>query len=107
MLADTGIGAGLTLGHSQYEEGTLAQYRSSYDKTWGRFKNITHPVPGNHDYKTPGAAGYFDYFGAAAGDRSKGYYSFDVGSWHFIALNSERDTERGGAQVAWLKKDLR
>jgi hypothetical protein len=106
ILADKAITTVLALGDNQYEDGTLAKYQSEYDKSWGRFKDITRPVPGNHDYRTPGAAGYYDYFGAAAGDPDKGYYSFDVGGWHFIALNSEEDTENGGAQVAWLKRDL-
>jgi hypothetical protein len=76
------------LGDNQYETGSLADFQSSYDPTWGRVKGITHPVPGNHEYLTSGAAGYFSYFGAAAGDPTKGYYSFDLGSWHIIALNS-------------------
>ncbi|HET9872689.1 MAG TPA: metallophosphoesterase [Propionibacteriaceae bacterium] len=106
ILADKAIDFVLTLGDSQYNSGTLAEYRGSYDKTWGRFKRKTRPVPGNHDYNTPGAAGYFDYFGSAAGERDKGYYSFDIGAWHFVALNSERDLEESGAQVAWLEADL-
>ena len=107
ILADTAIDTVLTLGDQQYPDGGLRQYRSSYDKTWGRFKEKTRPVPGNHDYETKGAAGYFDYFGKAAGERGKGYYSFDIGAWHFVALNSEISTRKSGAQVAWLKADLR
>ncbi len=106
VLADTAIVAVLTLGDHQYSKGTLAQYMSSYDKTWGRLKNKTRPVPGNHDYMTADAKGYFDYFGTAAGNRKKGYYSYDIGTWHFVALNSERDTSMTGSQVAWLKADL-
>jgi hypothetical protein len=67
----------LVLGDQQYEDGTLADYLQSYDPTWGRFKAITYPVPGNHDYQTPGATGYFDYFGARAAAPG-GYYSFDI-----------------------------
>lgn len=100
------MGTVLTLGDHQYPDGTLSQYRSSYDRTWGRFKQRTRPVPGNHDYETKGAAGYFDYFGTAAGAGRKGYYSFNVGAWHFVALNSEDDTSSDGAQVAWLRADL-
>jgi 3',5'-cyclic AMP phosphodiesterase CpdA len=107
ILADTDVTTVLSLGDNQYEKGSLNDYQSSYDQTWGRFKNKTRPVPGNHDYKTPGAAGYYDYFGSAAGDRNKGYYSFDVGAWHFVALNSEVDLKRGGRQLAWLKADLK
>ncbi len=107
ILADTAVSVVLALGDNQYPQGAAAGFRSAYDRSWGRFKNRTRPVPGNHEYETPGAAGYFDYFGALAGERGKGYYSYDVGPWHFIALNSEFDLGRTGAQVAWLKADLR
>lgn len=106
ILTDSQVGTVLTLGDLQYPTGTLDAFNRSYSPTWGRLKGITRPVPGNHEYGTTGAAGYFDYFGARAGDRSKGYYSFDVGAWHFIALNSERDITASGAQLAWLKADL-
>jgi hypothetical protein len=82
----------LTLGDNQYPQGQLADYqnRAGYQGSWGRFKAKTRPSPGNHDYADPagGAAGYFGYFGALAGDPDKGYYSFDLGAWHIIALNS-------------------
>ncbi|MDW8059163.1 MAG: DNRLRE domain-containing protein, partial [Thermomicrobium sp.] len=79
----------LVLGDNQYEDGALAKYQQSYDPTWGQLKAITKPVPGNHEYQTSGAAGYFDYFGTLAGDRTKGYYAFDLGNnWIAIALNS-------------------
>jgi hypothetical protein len=106
ILADTAVGTVLTLGDNQYEMGTLEAYQQSYGPTWGRFKDKTYPVAGNHEYTTAGAAGHFDYFGARAGDRTKGYYSFDVDSWHFVALNSEIDVSASGAQMAWLKSDL-
>jgi hypothetical protein len=100
----------LTLGDHQYENGTLAKFRRSYDPAWGRLKGRTRPAPGNHDYETAGAAGYFDYFGAAAGSRSRGYYSFDVGAWHLIALNSEcaniGGCGKGSRQERWLRADL-
>jgi calcineurin-like phosphoesterase family protein len=100
----------LPLGDTQYEVGALSAYRQSYDPTWGRFKSISHPIAGNHEYETPGASGYFSYFGSAAGDRSKGYYSYDVGSWHVVALNTQCD-EIGGCGVGspqerWLRQDL-
>ncbi len=107
IVADTAVDAFLPLGDLQYPSGSLKAFWSSYHPTWGRLKDRTRPVPGNHEYQTDDAAGYFDYFGRRAGDRSKGYYSFDIGAWHFIALNSERDTGAAGAQVAWLKRDLR
>ena len=106
IISDTAVSRVLALGDIQYEAGALSAFQNSYDKSWGPLKSKTKPVPGNHEYGTSGAAGYFDYFGALAGDRSKGYYSFDVGAWHFVALNSERDITAGGAQVAWLKADL-
>jgi hypothetical protein len=100
----------LTLGDNQYENGTLAKFRRSYHLSWGRLKARTRPAPGNHDYETAGAAGYFDYFGAAAGHRSTGYYSFDVGAWHLIALNSEcahvGGCGKGSRQERWLRADL-
>jgi len=96
----------LPLGDNQYGEGTLAQYQGAYAPSFGRLKSITSPVPGNHEYNTAGAAGYYQYFGTAAGLAAKGYYSQDIGAWHVISLNSERDIAATGAQVAWLKRDL-
>nr|WP_294695638.1 metallophosphoesterase [uncultured Friedmanniella sp.] len=96
----------LALGDTQYGEGTPEQYAQAYQPSFGRLKKITRPVAGNHEYRTPGAGGYFGYFGTAAGDRARGYYSFDVGSWHVVALNSEVDISSTGAQLAWLKNDL-
>ena len=81
----------LALGDNQYPNGSLRRFRAAYDKTWGRFKSITHPVPGNHEYGLPGARGYFSYFGEAAGHPDEGWYSFDVVGWHLVALNSECD----------------
>ena len=101
-----GVTTVLALGDIQYPNGTLPAFRGSFDPTWGRFKPWIRPVPGNHEYGTAGAAGYFDYFGAAAGARARGYYSFDVGTWHVVALNSERDLAPTGAQLAWLRADL-
>ena len=78
----------LTLGDTQYEDGAYEKFVASYDPSWGRVKSITKPAPGNHEYESSGATGYYRYFGRAAGDPRKGYYSFDVGRWHLIALNS-------------------
>src|SRR5262249_16960943 len=80
----------LILGDSQYERGGLQAFQKSWVNSWGRneLKDITYPSPGNHEYKTPNASGYFDFFGARAGARDKGYYSFNLGSWHIIALNT-------------------
>ncbi len=95
---DGNYSAVLPLGDIQYYCGGLLAFQASYDLSWGRFKGITHPAVGNHEYLTSGgtgcnasnagAAGYFSYFGAAAGQAGQGYYSFDVGTWHLISLNS-------------------
>jgi Calcineurin-like phosphoesterase len=102
----------LTLGDDQYEDGELSKFEKSYALSWGRFKNITHPAIGNHEYNDPGggASGYFDYFGRAAGNPSQGYYSYDLGSWHMVELNSEcrhvGGCEFGSPQERWLRNDL-
>lgn len=99
----------LAAGDLQYEDGTLAAFNRSFDPTWGRVKPSIYPAPGNHEYSTPGASGYFDYFGAAAGDRSTGYYSFDLGNWHLISLNSNCaavSCAAGSTQETWLREDL-
>jgi acid phosphatase type 7 len=101
----------LTLGDAAYPEGTAEDFEECYEPTWGRFKDRTKPIPGNHEYDTRGAEGYFDYFGKAAGDPEEGYYSYDLGRWHIVALNSNCEEVPGGceassAQVRWLKADL-
>jgi hypothetical protein len=100
----------LTLGDTQYEKNTLAAYMEVFDKSWGKFKEIIHPAIGNHEYLTKNAQGYFDYFSSAAGDPEKGYYSFDIGDWHFIALNSECShiggCGKGSEEEKWLMQDL-
>ncbi|WP_272949658.1 pre-peptidase C-terminal domain-containing protein [Kribbella antibiotica] len=95
-----------TAGDNAYEAGTLSEYNNSYHPQWGAYKSITHPTPGNHEYGTSGASGYFSYFGAAAGQSGKGYYSWDIGDWHFVALNSNIDKKAGSVQEAWLRSDL-
>ena len=106
----SGAAAVLTLGDNQYEDGALTKYQASYASTWGAYFNLTHPVPGNHEYGTPGAAGYYAYFGTVAGDPTKGYYSYNVGAWHLIALNSNCGSVggcgAGSAQEQWLRADL-
>jgi 3',5'-cyclic AMP phosphodiesterase CpdA len=101
----------LALGDLQYENGELDKFNASFDKNWGKLKAKTYPAPGNHEYVTPGAAGYFGYFGERAGDPAKGYYSFNVGSWHMIALNSNcsdiGSCAVGSAQYQWLEQDLK
>lgn len=109
-LLDGIPGTVYTTGDNAYESGTASEFANCYDPTWGRHKARTKPSPGNHEYYTPRASGYFGYFGAAAGDPSKGYYSYDLGEWHVVSLNSMCEDVGGcGAtspMVTWLKKDL-
>src|SRR6185437_13108071 len=83
----------LPLGDDQYECGRASAFAGSYDPSWGRLKAVTHPVPGNHEYgrvcHDDDPSPYFDYFGAAAGARNQGWYSYELGTWHMVALNSE------------------
>ena len=105
-----------TLGDNAYQSGTTREFADCFTPTWGdpakRIMNNIHPTPGNHEYVTAGAAPYFKYFGSKAGDAGFGYYSYDVGTWHVIALNSEIVllNEFGiaarAAQESWLLKDL-
>lgn len=86
--------------------GTDSDFTSCYGPTWGRHRSRTRPVPGDKEYLVSGAAPYYAYFGSAAGDPAKGYYSFDLGGWHVIVLNSSISTSASSAQVSWLKADL-
>jgi hypothetical protein len=115
LLTPGGYDAVLPLGDQQYECGAASAYQASYDPTWGQVKGISHPVAGDNDYSgstcaTPGASGYFNYFGSAAGTAGQGWYSYDLGSWHVIALNSECRQIGGcgatSAQGTWLKAEL-
>ncbi len=117
LLVNTGLTAVLVLGDNQYDCGGYDAFVDVYKPTWGRVKSITHPVVGNHEYLTTGgtdcstnAAGYFQYFGSLAGSPSKGYYSFNIGAWHIIALNSNCShvggCGSGSPQYNWLKWDL-
>src|SRR5437588_1634440 len=99
------------LGDEAYPSGALADFMSCYGPTWGRAKARTHPTPGNHEYETPGASGYYSYFGPAAGDPSTGYYSYDLGRWHVVVLNSNREFLRGEGGAGspgdqWRRHDL-
>jgi acid phosphatase type 7 len=103
-------GTVLTLGDNAYPEGTAQDFEECYEPTWGQFKERTRPALGNHEYETGGASAYFDYFGEAAGDPDKGYYSYELGGWHFVALNSNcGEVLRcgpGSPQGRWLEEDL-
>ncbi len=109
-LLDAQAGTVAMLGDGAYPDGTAAEYVNCYDPSWGRHKVRTRPVPGNHDYVEPGGPGYYGYFGTAAGDPAKGYYSYDVGAWHVVALNSAckevGGCTDGDAMVEWLRADL-
>ena len=120
LLVNAGLAAVLALGDNQYYCGGYQAFLQSYDLSWGRVKSITHPSVGNHEYlisggtgcdsTNTGGAGYFQYFGAAAGTVGQGYYSFDIDAWHMIALNSNC-SDAGGCgssspQYQWLQADL-
>jgi hypothetical protein len=108
-LLDTLGGTIASLGDHAYLEGTAEQFAQCYEPSWGRHKARTRPAVGNHEYRTPGAAPYFAYFGAAAGDPAKGYYAYDLGQWHVVVLNSnctQVSCAAGSAQERWLRADL-
>ena len=120
LLIGSDLAAVLLLGDLQYECGGTTSFAQSYDPSWGRLNALARPVPGNHEYQTTGssdcdttgtATPYFNYFGAAAGDPTKGYYSYDVGTWHVVALNTNSACTTiacgaGSAQEQWLRADL-
>jgi 3',5'-cyclic AMP phosphodiesterase CpdA len=102
-------GTVLVLGDAVYESGSHQEFAECYQPTWGRHLHRTRAVPGNHEYHTPGAAGFFDYFGAAAGAPGSGWFSFDLGAWHVVGLNSNCKVvscAAGSAQHRWLVADL-
>jgi len=105
-LLDGITGAVFTAGDNTQDRGTAQEFRDCFEPTWGRHKSRMRPVPGNHDYGTPHASPYFDYFGEAAGPRGQGYYSYDLGAWHIVALNSNIPMDPGSAQASWLRADL-
>jgi hypothetical protein len=110
-LLDNIPGTVFAVGDLAYPDGSDEQFANCYGPTWGRFKDRTRPAPGNHEYHIDGASGYVRYFGAAAGDPKKGYYSYDLGEWHIIVLNSEcanvGGCGAGSAQELWLRQDLK
>ncbi|SDM77201.1 metallophosphoesterase family protein [Allokutzneria albata] len=106
LVTDMNPVAVLTAGDNQYQSGTIAQYRKYYDTTWGKFKAITKPSPGNHEYNDK-ARGYKEYFGAVATPQGKTYYSHDIGNWHFVALDSNLPTGETSEQGRWLVDDLK
>jgi hypothetical protein len=111
-LLDTIGGTVFTTGDNVYDNGTAAEFTNCYGPSWGRasIKARTRPVPGNHDYNTANGAGYFGYFGAAAGNPAKGYYAYDAGAWRAYVLNSNcagiGGCAAGSPQEQWLRADL-
>jgi PKD repeat protein len=108
-LLDGISGTVFTAGDNVYENGTATEFANCYGPTWGRHKARTKPAVGNHEYQTSGASGYYGYFGSASGDPSKGYYSFNIGTWHAVVLNSNCSNVACGttsAQTTWLRNDL-
>ncbi|MDQ4080470.1 MAG: PKD domain-containing protein, partial [Gemmatimonadota bacterium] len=106
LLDEMPTAAVFTTGDNIYGGGSLSDYQTCYGPNWGRHISRTRPAPGETDYATAGAAGYFAYFGAAAGAAGEGYYSYDMGSWHVVVLNSNVAMTAGSAQETWLRGDL-
>jgi len=102
-------GTVMAIGDLAYPDGTQANF-DCYNRTWGRVKLRTRPAPGNHEFHSVGATFYFQYFGAAAGDPKDGFYSYDLGTWHIIVLNSEcaevGGCDPGSREEKWLRTDL-
>src|SRR6266542_956780 len=105
-LLDSISGTVFTIGDDAYENGSSSDFTKCYHPNWGRHKARTKPSAGNHEYQTSGATGYFNYYGTAGGEPGKGYYSYDVGDWHVIVLNSNISMSAGSTQEQWLKADL-
>ncbi|MBA3372275.1 MAG: metallophosphoesterase [Euzebyaceae bacterium] len=105
-LLDGIAGTVFTTGDHAYDNGTAEEFAKCYEPTWSRHRVRTRPTPGNHDYYSAGATAYFDYFGHRAGAAGKGYYSYNLGSWHVVALNSNISVTKGSAQERWLRADL-
>ena len=108
-LLEANPGTVMALGDLAYPNGTPDDFKC-YHKTWGRVKDRTRPAVGNHEFHSTGASYYFQYFGSAAGDPKTGYYSYDLGAWHIVVLNSECQQvggcEAGSSQEKWLRADL-
>jgi hypothetical protein len=96
----------LLAGDIAYMKGTADDFRRCFDPEWGRMRGRFRAVPGNHEFEDPGAAGYFGYFGAAAGPGRRGYYAFRAATWHVLMLNSSEDMRRESAQWQWVRNEL-
>jgi hypothetical protein len=105
-LADTVDAKIIIPGDIAYESGSEADFKNCFEPSWGKLKSRIRPAPGNHEYETANAAPYYAYFGSAAGEAGKGYYSFNYGPWHIVAINSSIDVSAGSDQERWLRADL-
>lgn len=106
-LLDGIEGLVFTTGDNAYETGKIEEFEKCYGPTWGRHRDRTRPSPGNHDYYTPGGAGYFQYFGDLAGPPTLGYYSYEHGAWKVFSLNSNVPADTGSTQYSWVAQELR
>lgn len=110
LLLDGIAGTVFTIGDNAYENGSTSDFANYYEATWGRHKARTRPAPGNHDYQTGGATGYYNYFGAAAGDPTRGYYSYVLDTWLIVVINSNCGNiggcQTGSPQEVWLRNEL-
>jgi hypothetical protein len=106
-LLDKIGGTVFTAGDNAYDKGTTQEFIECYGLSWGRHRQRTRPSPGNHDYDSPQAAPYYKYFGTNAGPAGRGFYSYDLGTWHIVSLNSNLNASTWGkAQENWLRQDL-
>jgi acid phosphatase type 7 len=105
-LLDAIPGTVFTTGDNAYDRGTEREFRECYGPTWGRHRDRTYPTPGNHEYETPGALPYYDYFGSQAGPRGLGYYAYRLGAWEVFSLNSNVAAGPGSPQYQWLAAEL-
>ena len=96
----------LLAGDLAYDQGTLDEFRRCFDPSFGRFRSRSWAAPGNHDYMTPGAAGYFTYFGERAGPDRTGHYALRLAGWHVLMLNSNVPVARGSVQYEWVRREL-
>jgi acid phosphatase type 7 len=104
-LLDRVSGTVFTAGDNAYMSASRDEFQNCYEPTWGRHRPRTRPTAGNHEYARSAAA-YFDYFGGNAGPSDAGYYSYGVGPWNVIAVNSEIASGPGSPQSEWLRHEL-
>ena len=111
-LIDQIPGTVFAAGDLAYEKGSPTEFKNCYEPTWGKFRDRTKPALGNHEYDGPTADGYFQYWGAQAGPEGKGFYSYDLGRWHIVVLNTNCGKKgmggcgKGSPQETWLREDL-